>query len=91
MHQAEERVAAVAAGVAVGSAADLALGDKGADVALGAIGVQRDIGPIEHLQQFRLVGMQPCQQAIEDDESGAATEDAIDPDAQRAAALAACA
>ena len=41
--QAEEGVAAVAAQIAVGAAADLAPGDLGADVVLRAVGVQRDL------------------------------------------------
>ena len=56
LQEAEEGVAAVAADVGAGSAADLALGDVATDVVLGAVGVQRDIGSFEHLQQFALVG-----------------------------------
>ena len=38
---------------------DLALGDMETDVALGAIGVERYLRPIEHHQQLRLFGVQP--------------------------------
>jgi hypothetical protein len=85
VHQAEESIAAIASGVAVRAAADLALDDVTADVALGAIGVQRDLRPVEHGEQLGLVGIEPLQQAIERDEAGAATEDAIEPSAHLAA------
>ena len=81
----EECIAAIASEVAAGSGADLAAGDLAADVVLGAIGVQRHLGAIQHPQQFGLVGPQPRQQAIERDEAGAAAEDAIEPRPQRAA------
>ncbi|HET6190924.1 MAG TPA: hypothetical protein VFE59_28465, partial [Trebonia sp.] len=60
----QEGVAAVAADVALGSAADLTLGHLTADVVFRAVGVQRYFGAVEYLQQFRLVGVQPLQQAI---------------------------
>ena len=65
LHETEEGITAAAAGVAVGSAADLSLGNEGADVALGTVGVQRDLGPVEHHQQFGFVGMQPPQQSFQ--------------------------
>src|SRR5215210_7469749 len=40
--KAKEGVAAIAAKIALGAAADLALGDLAADVVLGTVGVQRD-------------------------------------------------
>ena len=49
-----------------------------ADVALGAVGVQRYLRPIEHHEQLWLVGVQPSEQAIERDEAGASTEDAVE-------------
>src|SRR5260370_41629263 len=52
---AEEGVAAVSAVLAAGAAADLSLGDLAADVVFGAVGGQRDFGPIEHHQQFCLL------------------------------------
>ena len=84
--QAEEGIAAVAAGIAAGAATDLALGDIGADVVLRSVGVQRGFGMVEHDQQFVLVGVQPLEQAIERDEPGSAAEDAIEAGAQLAAA-----
>ena len=74
----EEGVAAVAADVAVGSAADVALGHLAADVVFRAVGVQRDFRVIEHHQQLGLVGVQPLQQAVEGDEAGAPLKDAIE-------------
>src|SRR5450755_2069243 len=41
--------------------------------------MERDFGPLEHHQQFALVGMEPCEQAVEGDEPGLAREDAIEP------------
>ena len=52
------------------------------DVALGAIGVQWDLGAIEHHQQFRLVGVQPLQQAVQRGEAGAPAEDAVEAGTQ---------
>lgn len=86
VHQTEECIAAIAAGAAVGTAADLALDDLAADVALRAVGVQRNVRPVEHHQQVGLVGMQPRQQAIEHGEAGAAGEDAVEAGTHLAAA-----
>ena len=58
-HQTQERVPAVASGVAAGSAAHPAPGHLDADVVLRAVGVQRDLRAVEHPQEFRLVGVQP--------------------------------
>src|SRR5258708_29565163 len=65
LQEAEKAVAAVAADVGAGSAADLAFFDLATDVVLGAVGVQRDIGPFEHLEQFALVGPLAGQQTVE--------------------------
>jgi len=59
------------------------LGDLAADVVFEAIGVQSHFGPIQHLQQFWLVGPQPIQQLIQRGEPGAAVEDALEPQLQR--------
>ncbi len=85
MHQTEERVAAIAAGVTVGATADLAFDDVAADVALRAVGVQRDLRPGEHHQQLGLVGVQPLEQAVKSGEAGTAAEDTVEPSAQLAA------
>ena len=79
VHQTQERVATIAAGIAARSAADLALDDLAADVALRTVGVERDLRPIEHHQQLGFVGMQPLEQAIERGESGASVKDAVTP------------
>lgn len=86
-HQAEERISAVAAGVAAGAAADFALDDVAADVTLRAVGVQWNVRPVEHHQQFGLVGKQPFEQAIQGGEPGAAREDAIGTGSHLAASL----
>ena len=84
MRQAKECIAAVAAMVTAGAAADLALDDMATDVTLRAIGLlrsptmQRYLRPIEHHQQLGLVGVQPLEQAIQSDEAGAAAEDAVE-------------
>ena len=85
VHQSEESVATIATGVAVRATADLALDDVTANVALGTIGVQRYLWPVEHGEQLGLVGMQSLQKAIERDEAGAAAEDAIEACAHLAA------
>src|SRR5471030_2653032 len=80
--EAEEGVSAVASEVAAGASTDLALGDLAADVVFGAVGVQRNLGPVENLQQLTLVGLQPCQQAVESDEACLAVENAIEAGSQ---------
>jgi len=47
------------------SAADLSLGYLATDVVFRAVGVQRDLGVVEHHQQLGLVGVQPLKQAVE--------------------------
>ena len=49
------------------------------NVVFGAVGVQRDIGPFEHPEQFGLVGAQAGEQTVEGGEAGLAAEDAIEP------------
>src|SRR5260370_4052884 len=85
--EAEEGVAAVAAGVASCSCADLSLGDLAANVVLRSVGVERDLGPIEHHEQFALVGMEPCEQTVEGNEAGLVREDAIEACLQGCLAL----
>ncbi len=48
LHQAEEGVAAVTAGLGSGSAGDVAPGDLATDVVFGIVGVQRHVGSVEH-------------------------------------------
>src|SRR5208283_383582 len=76
--EAEEGVAAVAAGVGLGAAADLAFGHLAADVVLRTIGVQRDLRVVEHHQELGLVGVQPLEQAVEGGKAGGAQEDAVE-------------
>src|SRR5215208_163421 len=80
--QAEEGVPAIASGVAAGSAADLAPGDLGADVVLRSVGVQRDLGAVEHSEQVGLVGVQPREQPVQGDETGPTPEEAVKAGAQ---------
>jgi hypothetical protein len=63
--EAKEGIARVATAIAAGAARDFAPCDVTTNVVLGAVGVQRNFGALEHLEQFRLVGMKPCEQAIE--------------------------
>src|SRR5947209_19446029 len=86
MHQTKKRVAAITAGIAAGPAADLALDDVAADVALRTVGVQRNLRPVEHHQQLGFIGMQPLEQAIEGGKSGAPVENAVKAGAHLAAA-----
>ena len=73
---AEEGVAAIASGIASCACADLTLGDLAADVVLRAVGVQGDLGPVEHHEQLALVGMEPLEQPVESDEASVSGEDA---------------
>src|SRR5208337_4679513 len=73
--EAEEGVAAVAAGVGLGAAADLAFGHLAADVILRTVGVQRDLRVVEHHQELGLVGVQPLEQAVEGGKAGGAQEE----------------
>src|SRR5271165_6189716 len=76
--EAEEGVAAVAAGAGLGAAANLAFGHLAADVVLRTIGVQRDLRVVEHHQELGLVGVQPLEQAVEGGKAGGAQEDAVE-------------
>src|SRR6202034_2287712 len=80
--EAEEGITAISSQIAACSGADLPTGDLATDIVFGAVGVQRDLRPFQHPQQFGLVGMQPRQQAIQRDEAGAAAKDAVEPRAQ---------
>ena len=85
--EAEKGIAAIATRIASGAAAHLSFGDLTADIVLRSIGVQRNLGPIEHHQQFALVGAEPSEQPVENDEPGLACEDAIEARPQRSPAL----
>ena len=79
--QPEAGIAAIAA--AVGTVpVDLSLGHLATDVVLGAVGMQRLLRPVEHHQQFGLVGMQPGKQPVQSGKAGAPAEDAIEAASQ---------
>src|SRR5580700_554060 len=61
--------------------------DVAADVILRSVGVQRDLGSVEHHQQLGFVGVEPCEQTIEGDKAGLALEDAFEPCPQGGLAL----
>jgi len=82
--EAEHDVAGLATPFADGSAGDLALGDEGADVVFGSVGVERDFRPLEHAQEFVLAPEQAFQQTIERRIAGSAIEDAVELRAQKA-------
>ena len=81
--QTEKRITTITADLAACPGADLAPRDVTADVVLRSVGMERNFRPIQHRQQFSLVRMQPCQQAIQRGEAGAAEEDAVEPGTQR--------
>jgi hypothetical protein len=83
LHQAEQDVAGSPPLLAHGAAGDPALGDAGADVVLGRIGVQRDLGPPRHPPQLVLAPGQAGQQPIRHDMAGAAGEGPLEPRPQR--------
>ena len=55
LHEAEHDVARGFAGLAHGASGDFSLGDAGADVVFGSVGVKRDLRPFEDAQQIVLV------------------------------------
>src|ERR1700691_2629990 len=80
--KAEEGIPAIASAIAARPGTDLAADHLTADVVFRAIGVKRYLRPVQHHQQFGLVGMQSLQQPIQRGEPGTAAEDAIEPRAQ---------
>jgi hypothetical protein len=82
----DEGVDAAAPLVATGAAADFALFDADADVAFGVVGMERDVGAIEHAQEFVLDGEQRVENGVERGKAGGSgIEDAIEARAQSAA------
>src|SRR3979411_948604 len=81
--QTEESIATVAAAIAACSGTDLPPCDVTADVVFGAIGVERNLRPLQYHQQCSLVGVQPREQTIQRGEAGTAAEDGIEPGPQR--------
>ena len=82
LHEAEQDVAGIPACVADSSAGDLALGDIGADVVFGAVGIERDLGAVEHPQELMLAAMKPLEKPVEPDVAGSSSEDALETGAQ---------
>src|SRR6202022_3433200 len=80
---AEEGVAAVTAGIASRSAADLSLGDLAANIVLRTVGVERDLRAVEHHQKFGLVGVGAGEQPVERGKAGPALEDSVEAGAKR--------
>ena len=74
--EAEEGIAAIAAEITAGATADLAFRHLTADGIFGAVGMQRDLRPIEGHQQLGFVGMESGKQAVEGSKAGATLEDA---------------
>jgi hypothetical protein len=81
--QAEERVTGLLAGPGAGLAIDLAFGDKAADGIVRAVGVQRDVGPVEHPEQIVFVGVAPSNGLVELGEAGEPAENPIETPPQR--------
>ncbi len=80
--EAEHDVASAAACVGHDSAGDFALGDEGADVVFGGVGVEGDFRPLEHAQEFALSGEQAFEDAVERGVAGSSLEDAVEAGAQ---------
>ena len=78
LDETEERVAAIPSDLAPGSGADLPPCDVAADVVFRSVGVERNFRPFQHHQQFRLVDVQPRQQAVQCHEAGAAKENTVE-------------
>src|ERR1700676_4456562 len=79
LDQTQECIAAITAVIAPRPGTDFAPGDLTADVVLGTICVERDLRPVQHHQQLRLIGVQPRQQAVQRGEASATAEDAVEP------------
>ena len=84
--QTNEAVAAVGTRVTAGATANLSPCHLSANVIFRSIGVERNLGTLEHHEQFGLLFVQPSEQTVECDESGLELEDAIEPCQQHALA-----
>lgn len=78
LHEPEHDIAGLAAIGAHGAARNPALGDAGPRVVFGGIGVERDLGPLQHLQQFALSPVQGRQQLTQLLVTGALPEDVVE-------------
>src|SRR5215468_5578856 len=72
-------IAAVGTRVTAGATANLSPCHLSANVIFRSIGVERNLGTLEHHEQFGLLFVQPNEQTVECDESGLELEDAIEP------------
>jgi len=79
LHQAEHDVARDAAVSTDRAAGDLPFCDEGADVVLGGIGVERNVGPLEHLEQFVLAPVKADEQLVEIGIAGLKHEYLVEP------------
>src|SRR5260370_42459736 len=61
----KEGIPAIASAIAAGPGADLAPDHLTTNVVFRAVGVKRYLRPVQHHQQFGLVGMQSLQQPIQ--------------------------
>lgn len=78
LHELEHDVAGLAAIGAHRAARDPALGHAGPQVVLGGIGVEQDLGPLQHLQQFVLSPVQAGEQLAQFMIAGALPEDLVE-------------
>ncbi len=67
--EAEESVSAISTLVAARRAADFSSRDLTSNIVFRTVRMQRYIGAIQNLQQFRFIGVQSRQQAIQSDET----------------------
>jgi len=74
LEQREEGIARLLAGLGPGLAGDLAFGDAATDVALGSVGVQRDLRARQDEEQLVLVGAEARHRVVEVGEAGDAAE-----------------
>ncbi len=71
----------------LGASLDFALGDAGAGVVIGGVGVEGDFRPLEHAQEFALSGEQPFEDAVAGCVAGSSLEDAVEAGAQLVGSL----
>jgi hypothetical protein len=83
LHQTEHDIACDTAVAAHRAAGDFPFGDKGSQGILRCVGVQRNFGIIEHLQQLGFPSMQPLKQLVERIITGALREDPVEPSSER--------
>ncbi|ACI59537.1 hypothetical protein Rleg2_6158 (plasmid) [Rhizobium leguminosarum bv. trifolii WSM2304] len=81
-HQTKHDVARNTAIATHRAAGDLSLRDKTPQIIFGCIGVQRNFGMIEHLEQLVLPSRQPFKQLIECLITGAQGEDPVEPSSE---------